>query len=107
MQNISSSRFVCGTSLHSVVIADAYGVPSRIFLPQGSTESRLKFHDYYTAYGTHSRGIADSLFEAELLGRAVTESQVNRVASATTEKLMNSISFMLRFLEADKSANIT
>lgn len=46
---ISSSEFVCASSLHAVILAEACGVPARIVAPVH--EPRFKYDDYYAGTG--------------------------------------------------------
>jgi pyruvyltransferase len=47
LRTIASSRFVVGSSLHGVILAEALGVPARAV--RGRSESTLKYEDYYLA----------------------------------------------------------
>ncbi|MCU7556108.1 polysaccharide pyruvyl transferase family protein [Alteromonas sp. ASW11-19] len=47
---IVNSEFVISSSLHGVIIAEAYGVPA-VFLDSNSGESMFKYEDYFA--GTH------------------------------------------------------
>lgn len=49
VKEIRSSSFVTGTSLHAGILADAYGVPNRIAVPD--SETLLKYEDYYEGTG--------------------------------------------------------
>lgn len=46
VQAITSSEFVISSSLHGLILSDAYGIPNRR-LQLGSGESNFKFEDYY------------------------------------------------------------
>ncbi|MEM7320909.1 MAG: polysaccharide pyruvyl transferase family protein [Pseudomonadota bacterium] len=46
---IASARHVVSASLHGLVLADAFGVPSTWLSP--GTQSRLKYHDYAASIG--------------------------------------------------------
>jgi pyruvyltransferase len=49
LRTIAASRFVVGSSLHGVILAEALGVPARAV--RGDAESALKYEDYYLATG--------------------------------------------------------
>jgi pyruvyltransferase len=49
LRTIAASRFVVGSSLHGVILAEALGVPARAM--RGDAESALKYEDYYLATG--------------------------------------------------------
>ena len=46
VEAITSSEFVISSSLHGLILSDAYGIPNRK-LQLGSGESIFKFEDYY------------------------------------------------------------
>lgn len=46
VEAITSSEFVISSSLHGLILSDAYGIPNRR-LQLGSGESNFKFEDYY------------------------------------------------------------
>jgi pyruvyltransferase len=46
---ISSSEFVCASSLHAVMLAEACGIPARVVVPVH--EPRFKYDDYYEGTG--------------------------------------------------------
>ena len=48
---IAASDLVVGSSLHSIVVAESFGVPAR--LVTSSAEPRFKFEDYYRGSGRH------------------------------------------------------
>lgn len=51
LRQISSCEFVVSSSLHGLVVADAYRIPNiRVRLSQGLIDE-LKFDDYYSAFG--------------------------------------------------------
>lgn len=63
---IASSDFVCGSSLHGVIIAEALGIPAR-FVRSGA-EPELKYLDYFEGTGRSGLVIASSVEEALGLG---------------------------------------
>lgn len=64
---ILNSKFVISTSLHGVVLAEAYGIPARL-LRVAEGEPLLKFYDYYLGSGRSGFQYASSVEEALLLG---------------------------------------
>lgn len=51
LQQIASCEYVVSSSLHGLVVADAFGVPNvRVRLSQGVIDE-IKFDDYYSAFG--------------------------------------------------------
>lgn len=77
LRQIAACEFIVSSSLHGLVIADAYGVPNvRVRLSLGLIDE-LKFDDYYSAFGLRAPEClsADELKflagEFELLGRAI------------------------------------
>jgi pyruvyltransferase len=59
---IVSSEFVVGSSLHAIVIADAFGVPAR--LVRSEAEPSFKYEDYFLGTGrtpTSSRSVAEAM----------------------------------------------
>ena len=53
IRRIAHSEFVIGSSLHAIIVAEAYGVPARALA--STRENRLKYDDYYE--GTSRTGI--------------------------------------------------
>lgn len=47
---ILDARFVISSSLHGIIVAEAFGIPAR-YLRMGDHESIFKYQDYY--YGTN------------------------------------------------------
>lgn len=62
LQTIAAARMVVGSSLHSVIVAEALGVPAR-FVSSGA-EHTFKYSDYLEATGRHADEIADSVADA-------------------------------------------
>lgn len=53
IRRIAQSEFVIGSSLHAIIVAEAYGVPARALA--STSENRLKYDDYYE--GTARSGV--------------------------------------------------
>lgn len=66
IDEILRSGFVAGSSLHALIVADAYGVPSRPIV--SSVEHAWKYADYYLGTGRADVVFARSVEEAIELG---------------------------------------
>lgn len=66
LRTIAQSRFVVGSSLHAVIIADALGIPARFVA--SANESVFKYRDYLAGTGRPLARIADSVDQALELG---------------------------------------
>lgn len=67
LDRILDSRFVISSSLHGIVLAEAYGIPAR-YLRMTDKEPLFKFNDYYLGTGRNSFKYATSIGEALLMG---------------------------------------
>ncbi len=67
VEKILDSEFVISSSLHGVVVADAYGIPARL-LRIDNSEPILKFSDYYMGTGRPNYRYATSLEQALQMG---------------------------------------
>lgn len=69
LHTIGASRFVVGSSLHGVILAEALGVPARAV--RGHAESTIKYEDYYLATGRDPDAeLADDIADALRRGPA-------------------------------------
>ena len=66
LRTIVQSELVIGSSLHSVVVAEAFGVPARFV--RSVAEHEFKYLDYLAATGRPGATICASVAEAERLG---------------------------------------
>lgn len=66
LRTIARSRFVVGSSLHAVIVADSLGIPAR-FVASG-TEDPFKYRDYLAGTGRATTRIARDVAEALRLG---------------------------------------
>lgn len=66
INRIVSSRFVCGSSLHGIILAEAFGIPARLIVP--GKETLFKYEDYYAGTGRQSFQPARTVAEAIQLG---------------------------------------
>ena len=64
---ILDSEFVISTSLHGLVLADAYGIPARM-LRITENEPLFKYQDYYEGTGRSTFTFATSVEEALTMG---------------------------------------
>lgn len=67
IQKIVDSEFVISSSLHGIVIAEAYGIPARM-LRVTNNEYLLKYYDYYLGTNRPNFQMAFSVEEALELG---------------------------------------
>ena len=51
LNEVASCACVVSSSLHGLIISDAFGVPNRRIIVSGKIRSHLKFADYYSAFG--------------------------------------------------------
>lgn len=63
VQNIVNSNFVISSSLHGLIIAEAYGIPARL-LKITHNEPLFKYRDYYLSTGRKTFKAATSIREA-------------------------------------------
>lgn len=64
---ILQSKFVISSSLHGIIIAEAYGIPARM-LRVTETEPLLKYNDYYRGSGRVAFEYAETVQEALEMG---------------------------------------
>lgn len=69
LRGIVQSEFVIGSSLHAIIVAEAFGIPAR--LVASTTETYLKGADYYAGTGRSRIVTAVDIDEAIGLGGAV------------------------------------
>lgn len=67
VDGIVRSAFVIGSSLHAIILAEAFGVPARVVVPHA--EPDFKYRDYYAATG-RSYSPASTVDEALSMGGA-------------------------------------
>lgn len=78
IEELLAGDLVVGTSLHAIITAEAYGVPARAV--RSSTESPVKYVDYYEGTGRTDVVIAESVEEAIALGGAEAPDVRHRTA---------------------------
>ncbi len=68
VQEILASQFVIASSLHAIIIAEAYGIPARWWyndlLPSFRSAGHFKYNDYYLSTGRRAGEYAYSIDEA-------------------------------------------
>ncbi len=87
IEKILDSKFVISSSLHGIIIAEAYGIPARL-LRITENEKIFKYLDYYLGTGRYEFRYATSIEEALMLGG-------EKPFSCDLESLYNSFPFEL------------
>ncbi|MFS0712934.1 polysaccharide pyruvyl transferase family protein [Microbacterium sp. 2P01SA-2] len=83
---IARSSFVCGSSLHGIVLAEAFGIPARLI--RSATEPPFKYADYYAGTGRSSYRAASSVEEAcELGGEPAPDFDASSLIAAFPEDI--------------------
>lgn len=67
VQKITESEFVISSSLHGIIIAEAFGIPARLLRVTGY-EPLYKYRDYYLGTGRKGFRYARSVNEALIMG---------------------------------------
>ncbi|WP_317761786.1 polysaccharide pyruvyl transferase family protein [Rhodococcus opacus] len=66
IQAIARAEFVAGSSLHAIIVADALGIPCRLF--RSDIENRLKYDDYFLGSGRDIQDVGDDYDSAVRMG---------------------------------------
>lgn len=66
VERIAKSRFVVGSSLHAIIIAEAFGIPARLI--ESESEDSFKYEDYYLGTGRTTYTAASSVCSAMDMG---------------------------------------
>lgn len=66
LKEITAGRLVVGSSLHALIVAEAFGIPARPV--RSEIETPLKYLDYYEGTGRSDVKIAETIDEAVSLG---------------------------------------
>lgn len=66
IRKLLAADFVCASSLHAVILAEAFGIPARLVVP--GEEPLFKYADYYEATGRTNFKPANSVSEALDMG---------------------------------------
>lgn len=67
IQEISEASFIVASSLHGLILADAFGIPSR-YVRFSDREGLFKYHDYYEGTGRNLGKVASNIDEALDIG---------------------------------------
>ncbi len=82
MEKILGSKFVISSSLHGIVVAEAYGIPARL-LRLTDNEPMFKYYDYYLGTGRKEFRCARSISEAlEMGGEVLPELDIKPIINA-------------------------
>lgn len=68
LEKIAQSKFVVGSSLHAIIIAESLGIPARLI--KSSVENDFKYNDYYLGTGRSNIQFANDYEHALELGGA-------------------------------------
>jgi pyruvyltransferase len=69
IEAILEAELVLASSLHGIVVAEAYGIPAR-YVRLSSGEAEFKYRDYYEGTGRFDVAFASSLEEGREMGGA-------------------------------------
>jgi pyruvyltransferase len=69
IEAILEAELVLASSLHGIIVAEAFGIPARYVRLSGA-ESEFKYHDYYEGTGRFSVAFASSIEEGREMGGA-------------------------------------
>lgn len=67
VDSIVQAEFVSATSLHGIVVAEAFGIPAR-YVRLSETENLFKYEDYYLGTGRRQCNYATSIAQAVEMG---------------------------------------
>lgn len=85
LNKILRAKLVISSSLHGIILAEAYGIPARMLMMNLNT-SLFKFKDYYEGTGRPLFQIAHSIHEALLLqGESPPRIDLDKLAQAFPE----------------------
>jgi pyruvyltransferase len=88
LRRIAGSRFVAGSSLHAIVIAESLGIPARVI--NSKVEHPFKYEDYYLGTGRTGVEAAASIGDAiEMGGRELPSFDADRLIRAFPLDLWN------------------
>jgi pyruvyltransferase len=66
LEKILDSKLVISSSLHGIIVAEAFGIPARLLRPK--REPLFKYHDYYLGTKRSTFTVAETVEEALVLG---------------------------------------
>jgi pyruvyltransferase len=64
--SIAASDFVCGSSLHAIIVAESLGIPARLI--RSKVEPMFKYEDYFLGSGRSGAQPAENAAEAREMG---------------------------------------
>lgn len=64
IDKIVNSKLVISSSLHGIILAESYGIPAVLYLPENINNTLFKYEDYYYGTGRYKFPIARSIDEA-------------------------------------------
>ncbi len=88
IEKITDSKFVISSSLHGIIVAEAFGIPARLLRIVTRKEPLFKYRDYYFGTGRFTYDIALSIEEALAMGG-------EKPIQCDLEKLYNAFPFDL------------
>lgn len=64
IDKIVNSKLVISSSLHGIILAESYGIPAVLYLPENINNTLFKYEDYYYGTGRYKFPVARSVDEA-------------------------------------------
>lgn len=94
IDKITDSKFVISSSLHGIIVAEAFGIPARLLRIVTRKEPLFKYRDYYFGTGRMKYDIAFSIQEAlEMGGEPPIHCDLEALYNAFPFDLWSSTSF--------------
>ncbi len=91
LEEITSAELVLSTSLHGVVVAEAFGIPARM-VKLSEHENPFKYRDYYLGTGREDARWATSIVEAqEMHGERAPDVNLAKLEAAFPYDLWSSV----------------
>lgn len=73
IDEITQSEFIISSSLHGIIIAEAYGIPAVWLHNEESSQKEFKYLDYYYSTGRKTPNIAKTINEAIMLRPSIPD----------------------------------
>jgi pyruvyltransferase len=64
IDELVASEFVISSSLHGIILSEAYGIPCVLYLPKDTNNTLFKYEDYYYSTGRYDFPVAKTIEEA-------------------------------------------